>query len=144
MNMGYNKLMDNRGLSLKELIIFTALLLLIIVLGILLLNTERARVRDAKRIADITQLRYGFEVLFNEKNSYAEAAEGCSKEGSLASSCNLSKYLPNIKQIKDPGKYSYVVSVVPNNDNFGISFVLERNYGRLVAGRHTLTPAGIK
>lgn len=118
--------MNNKGLNLKELIIFTALLLLIIVLGILLLRSERARVRDAKRVADMTRLRYGFEILFNEENSYAPAAEGCEQENSLASKCNLSQYLPNISSIKDPGKYSYQVKSVPDKENYVISFSLEK------------------
>jgi len=135
--------MNQKGLSLKELIIFTALLLVIIVLGVLLLRSERARVRDAKRMADMNRLRYGFEILFNEENSYAPAAKGCSQEGSLASSCDLSQYLSSIVSIKDPGKYSYRIVTVPNEEDFAISFTLEKGYGNLAAGKHILDSTGI-
>lgn len=135
---------DQKGFSLKELIIFTGLLLMVIIFGVLLLNQERARTRDAKRITDITQVRFGFEVLFNEKNSYAEAASGCAKAGSLVSTCNLSAYLSNISQIKDPGKYRYQVAKVPGEKDFEVAFTLEKGYGSLIKGKHTLSAEGIK
>jgi len=135
--------MNQKGLNLKELIIFTALLLLIIVLGILLLRSERARVRDSRRIADMNRLRYGFEVLFNEENSYAQAAEGCDQENSLVSTCNLTQYLPSISSIKDPGKYSYQVKSVPDKENYVIKFTLEKDYKGLAAGQHILDANGI-
>lgn len=136
--------MNNKGFSLKELIIFTALLLVVIVLGVALLNGERARVRDAKRIADLTQVQYGFEILFNERNSYAEAAQGCSEAGVLVSACSLSEFLPNIAKIKDPGKYSYTVTKVPDEENFEVTFYLEKGYDSLSSGKHTLSAVGIR
>lgn len=136
--------MNNKGFSLKELIIFTALLLAVMVLGVVLLRGERARVRDAKRIADMTQIRYGFEILFNRENSYAQAAQGCSEAGVLVSSCSLSEFLPNISKIKDPGKYSYKVTKVPDEENFEVTFYLEKDYDSLLAGKHTLSSAGIR
>lgn len=142
--MCYNVYMNNKGFSLKELIIFTALLLVVIVLGVVLLNGERARVRDAKRIADMTQVRYGFEILFNEKNSYTEASQGCSREGELVSSCSLSGYLSNISKIKDPGKNSYTITKIPDSENFEVTFYLEKSYDSLVSGKHTLSANGIQ
>lgn len=136
--------MNNKGFSLKELIIFTALLLGVVVFAVALLNGERARVRDAKRMADMAQVRYGFEILFNQKNSYADAAPGCPEEGTLVSACALGEYLPNIAQIEDPGKYSYKVTAVPDEENFEITFYLEKSYDSLPAGRHTLSASGIR
>ena len=143
--MWYNiNMKDQKGFSLKELIIFTGLLLIVIIFGVLLLNQERARTRDAKRMADMTQVRFGFEVLFNETNSYAQAGEGCSQVGSLVSACDLSAYLGNISQIKDPGKYQYQVTKVPGEKDFEVTFTLEKGYGGLIKGKHTLSAEGIK
>ncbi|MFH1366929.1 MAG: hypothetical protein ABIH38_02975 [Patescibacteria group bacterium] len=135
---------DQKGFSLKELIIFTGLLLIVIIFGVLLLNQERARTRDAKRMADMAQVRFGFEVLFNETNSYAQAGEGCRQVGSLVSACDLSAYLANIAQIKDPGKYQYQVTKVPGEKDFEVTFTLEKGYDRLAKGKHTLSAEGIK
>lgn len=135
---------NKKGFSLTELIIFTALILALIILGVVLLNSERAKTRDAKRIADITQVRYAFEILFNEKNSYLEAASGCAQEGDLVSSCNLSQYLSRISQIKDPGKESYKITKVPNDDDFEVTFYLEKGHNGLEKGKHTLFSEGIK
>ena len=115
-----------------------------VIFGVLLLNQERVRSRDAKRIADITQIRYAFEILFNEKNSYAEASQGCAHKGSLVSTCNLSLYLSNIAKIKDPGKYSYKINTVPSEKDFEVVFYLEKDYDSLKGGKHLLTPQGIK
>ena len=136
--------MNNKGFSLKELIIFTALLLGVVVFAVALLNGERARVRDARRMADMAQARYGFEILFNQKNSYADAALGCGEEGMLVSACALGEYLPNISQIKDPGKYAYKVTKVPDEENFEVTFYLEKGYDNLASGRHTLSAVGIR
>lgn len=135
---------DQKGFSLKELIIFASLLLVVIIFGVLLLNQERARTRDAKRIADITQVRFGFEVLFNETNSYSDAAKGCSQAGNLVSTCNLSAYLSNISQIKDPGNFRYLVAKVPGEKDFEVTFTLEKGYGSIGKGKHTLSAEGIK
>lgn len=135
---------NEQGFSLKELIIFTGLILVVIIFGVLLLNQERQRTRDAVRMADLTQVRFGFEVLFNEKNSYAEAASGCSQINNLVSSCNLSPYLANLSQIKDPGRYSYKITKVPTEKDFEVTFTLEKGYRGLAKGRHTLSAEGFK
>jgi len=135
---------NQKGLSLIELLLFAALIALLLVLGVLLVNNERAKTRDAVRLADITQFRYAFEVMFFEKNSYQEASTGCSKINDLASQCSLTKYLPEVAKIADPGKFSYKISQIPSDQNFEITFYLEKGYNGLKAGKHTLSKDGIK
>ncbi|MFA5069876.1 MAG: prepilin-type N-terminal cleavage/methylation domain-containing protein [Patescibacteria group bacterium] len=136
--------MDQKGFSLKELLIVISLVLVLIVFGVALISSERAKVRDARRMADLTQVRFGFEVLFQEKNSYAEAAAGCSQVGNLVSACSLGAYLADIASIKDPGRSRYQVTVVPNEENYEVTFFLEKGYDSLKKGKHTLSAVGIR
>lgn len=132
------------GFSLAETLIIGSLVGGLLLVGTLLLNNERARTRDAKRIADMTRLASGFTLLYAEKASYLDAAVGCSKVRQLASTCALTEVLPGLNTVADPGRFSYTVSRVPDREDFGIAFTLERSYGALKAGRHTLSKNGIQ
>lgn len=136
--------MKQKAFSLTETLIVGALFGLLILAGTLLLSSERARTRDARRIADMTRLAAGFALLFGQKASYADAATGCSTVGTNPASCTLTDVMTNLDQIKDPGRFQYVVSRVPDRDDFAIQFQLERPYGTLLAGKHQLTKAGIQ
>jgi len=135
---------NQKGLSLIELLLFAALIGLLLVFGVLLVNNERAKTRDAVRIADMSRIQFAFEAMFNGKNSYKEAAQGCAKVDSLVSACSLSSYLPNINKISDPGKYQYKITKVPDDENFEVTFYLEKGFSALKAGKHTLSKTGIK
>ncbi len=132
------------GFTLTETLITGALFGLAILVSTLLLSNERARTRDALRIADMTRLASGFALLYAQQATYAPAAVGCGSVGSLASVCTLTAALGDISTLKDPGRFRYTVSQVPNRDNFAISFRLERRYGPWFAGPHFLTKAGIQ
>lgn len=132
------------GLSFLATLINVAVLALIAAAGILLLFSERAQTRDALRLADMAKVRLGFELLYFEKNSFIEAASGCKEVGALVSTCTLATYVPDIAQIRDPGKFHYTISVVPDSDDYGVQFTLERRRGNLAAGTHTLTHAGVR
>lgn len=136
--------MHKRGFTLTETLIVGALFGIVIIVGTLLLSMERARTRDAQRLADMTRLASGFALLYAEKASYADAATGCAKIGVAANTCTLTDVLPGLDGLKDPGRFDYTVSKVPDRDNFGIRFRLERRYGTLAAGAHTLTKNGIQ
>ncbi len=136
--------MNRRGFSLTEILVTGALFGLLIVITTLLLSMERARTRDAERLTDMTRLSSGFALLYAEKASYADAAVGCPKVGGNASACTLTDVLPGLDGLKDPGRFGYTVSQVPDRDNFGIRFRLERRHGDLAAGAHTLTKNGIR
>lgn len=119
-------------------------LAVIIAIFTLFLLNERARTRDAERITDVTRLAAGFALLYNQKASFLDAAVGCPTVGSLASACTLQNIIPGIGDIKDPGSFSYIVSKVPDRDDFAIQFRLEKKYGTLLPGFHLLTRAGIQ
>jgi len=142
------KYFNQRGVSLVAVLIITIVVGVFVGGAFMLLNQERAKVRDAKRLSDITRLQAVFEFLYNDTASYILAAQnGCDRVGSSASQCSLANYLPNIRNLKDPlasNKFQYLVSQVPSEDNYEITFYLEKDYQEFKAGRHILTPEGIK
>lgn len=136
---------NQKGLKLLSVLILIFAFGALIAGGFLLLNNERSKTRDAKRLSDITRVQAAFEFLYNDVASYEFAAQdGCSQTGMLVSQCNLSKYLPLIIEMKDPGKNSYIVSKVPSIDEFEVVFQLENSYGSLIAGQHILSQNGIQ
>lgn len=139
----YTFTMKQKGFSLTETLIVGAVFGLVLVIGTFLLGAERARTRDAKRVADMTRLSGGFAVLYAAKASYIDAATGCAHVNDLANLCTLPSVGVN-EAVRDPGQYSYRVARVPDRDDFGISFRLERPYGDLPAGVHTLSKNGIR
>lgn len=132
-------------MSVVKLLIVIGIVCLVIGGGFLLLNNEKAKTRDARRLADMARTQAAFELLYNATASYATASQdGCSQVGALLSQCNLSEYIPTIAQFSDPGKYSYQISQVPSAEGYEVTFSLEKQYGNLKSGKHTVSPAGIK
>lgn len=135
---------NKKGLTILQILIWVLIFGLLLGGFFLLLNNERSKTRDAKRVSDMTRLQAAFEMLYSEKGSYAEAAiGGCSKTGVSVRTCKLS-YLTTITSLKDPSGGEYIVSVVPDKNSYGITFNLENNYDGFKAGKHTLTQDGIK
>lgn len=136
---------NQSGISILAVILIVIGVAVVIGGGFLLLNQERAHTRDARRVSDMARVQAAFELMFNEQASYAGAAlNGCDQAGALVSTCNMSSYIPAIAQMVDPGKYSYVVSVVPTDETYQVTFTLEKDYGTFTAGTHTVSPSGIK
>ncbi len=132
------------GLGLiSTLLVFSLIAAFLAAVG-LVLNQERQRVRDSHRMADMIRVQFAFETLYRERASYAEGAKGCNRVGALVSACELSAYLPKIGNVKDPGKHAYQIERVPDDQDYGVSFVLERGYGSLAKGKHVLTKDGMR
>lgn len=132
------------GFTLTETLIIGALFGMFVLAGTLILGSERARTRDMKRIADMTRISSGFALLYGQKASYADAAAGCPTVGSDATKCTLTDVLSSLDSVNDPSRYTYTVARVPDRDDFGIKFRLERTYGALKAGEHILSKTGIR
>jgi hypothetical protein len=92
----------------------------------------------------MTRLASSFAILYAEKASYLAASTGCPEIGSDASSCAFKTQLTGLDLLKDPGSFHYVINRVPDKDNFGVSFQLERRHGTLAAGKHTLSKIGVQ
>ena len=136
---------NQKGVSLVMVIVLIIVISAIIGGGFLLLNNEHSKTRDAKRLSDITRIQAAFEFLYNDTASYELASvDGCGEVGNIASQCNLKQYMPSIVTLKDPGKFSYTVSIVPDDETYSITFQLENSYNSFKAGKHILTPSGIR
>ena len=136
--------MKRRGFSLTETLIIGAITVLLAVAGTGVVAMQRAELRDAKRITDMTRFAGAFAVLYAQHGGYEEAATGCAKIGVQPSTCTLPGILSTNELMKDPGSFSYQVSRVPDHQDFAITFQLERSYGTFTAGKHTLTKQGVR
>lgn len=136
---------NQKGVNLITVLVWVVVLGLLIGGAFLLVNSERAKTRDAKRLSDISRIQAAFEFLYNDTASYELAAQnGCNKAGMLVSQCNLGQYVPTIAQFTDPGSGTYQVTKVPNAEGYEVTFILERTYASLRAGKHTLSQVGIR
>lgn len=65
---------SQRGFTLVELLVVIAIIGILATLLLLQLGVARQRARDAKRIADINQVRTALELYFDDNGSYPIAA----------------------------------------------------------------------
>lgn len=84
------KLSDEKGFTLVELLVVIAIIGILATLLILQLGVARSRSRDAKRIADVNQVRSALELYFDDNGQYP---------ATQALSTSLSpRYLQNLPQ----------------------------------------------
>ncbi|MFA6588019.1 MAG: hypothetical protein WCT08_03035 [Patescibacteria group bacterium] len=137
--------MMKKGIGMIGIVLISLAFLLVIFFGLRIIGAERAKTRDAQRVADMARIQVGFMALFNRTASYAQAAQnGCDAVGSPVRVCNLAQDFPSVKNFKDPKGTEYLVSKVPDATTYEITFSLEVGATGLAKGKHTLTPAGIK
>ncbi len=101
-----------RGFTLIELLVVIAIIGVLATLVLLQLGTARSRARDAKRIADVSQLRSAVELYYEDNNGVYPAD---------ITTANLSKYLTQVPtdplatattygyKTKDVDQFSYQV-----------------------------------
>lgn len=65
-----SKIKNSRGFTLVELLVVIAIISILATLLLLQLGVARAKARDAKRIADINQVRSALELYFDDNGSY--------------------------------------------------------------------------
>lgn len=63
-------LKDSRGFTLVELLVVIAIIGILSTLLLLQLGTARSKARDAKRIADVNQIRSAAELYFDDNGQY--------------------------------------------------------------------------
>ncbi len=133
-----------RGLIIK----ISLIIVVFIVIGALWLwgiKHEEARARDMQRISDALIIHTAFEKMYQHDRSYAAASDhGCEEAGESIRRCKLRDYYRDINVLKDPGRTDYVVTVVPTEKNYEVTFWLEKNHAGLNKGSHTISPEGIK
>lgn len=69
------KLSDEKGFTLVELLVVIAIIGILATLLILQLGVARSRARDAKRIADVNQVRSALELYFDDNGQYPSTTQ---------------------------------------------------------------------
>lgn len=138
-----------------SIVVASLVALVVLYFGVRLIGLERAKARDAQRVADMARLQVGFLLLFNRTSSYAAAAQpggagsgsagnGCATVKAPVRTCNLVQDLPTIASFRDPRGGDYLVTKVPDATTYQVAFTLEQGTTGLAKGSHVLTPAGIQ
>ena len=65
-----SKIRSSRGFTLVELLVVIAIISILATLLLLQLGVARAKARDAKRIADVNQVRSALELFFDDNGGY--------------------------------------------------------------------------
>jgi type II secretory pathway pseudopilin PulG len=147
--------MENKKLTLIEIIIATAVIGILATLASLGVNGAQKKTRDNRRIEDMNIIRSAMKIIYNQTGSYN--GQTC-QEGALVADCRgeeIVKLINNINQLKDPASKGiscvqnfgkdcdYAFSVL-NDESFSVLFYLEEGTQGLVKGQHILTEKGFQ
>lgn len=135
----------HRGATVLDLLLAGGLIFgVVFALQVVFLQTG-ASARDLRRLMDIREAEGAFQQLYRSTGGYQAAAQdgGCDDTNGVLAGCNFSR-IRTRPLLQDPGDGSYRISIVPSETTFEITFALERSHDGLAAGRHTLSPEGIR
>jgi prepilin-type N-terminal cleavage/methylation domain-containing protein len=135
------------GFTLIELLVVIAIIGLLSTMSIIALNGARARSRDARRLADVTQMQTALEMYYNDVNAYPGT-------GSLAAGStlvNASTTYMTVPTAPTPAdgtcgannSYVYSQTGSPAGSSYTITYCIGSATGSVSAGTHTATPASI-
>ena len=151
---------QKRGFTLIELLVVIAIIGLLATLSVVAFGNARQRARDAKRIADVTNIVKAMSLMDTDQITLG----GCTAGGGTTVDINLctptSTYI-NFSNIQDPTdsvnncpnpaldpcQYSIrnqAGTGAPTANDFAIYFWLESGAANLAAGAHTANPLGIQ
>jgi len=158
---------QNSGFTLLELMVVIAIIGLLASIALIALQSARAKSRDAKRLADMTQMNTGLQLYFADFKGYPSTTAGLPQAlvptyaSSLPSnpqptdgSCTATNYPSPPTPVGSNGSnYYYFASGTAylGADNttmvypdYAYFFCLGNQAGDFPAGLHVLTPEGVQ
>jgi prepilin-type N-terminal cleavage/methylation domain-containing protein len=128
---------NRKGFTLIELLVVIAIIGLLSTLAVVALNNARTKSRDARRVADIKQMRTAMELYYNDMNGYpAAVAEG----GTIAGGGTTYMGIVPTNPAPNGTAYTYTQDAA---DTYHITYTLEADTGGILAGLHCATPSGM-
>jgi len=96
--------MNKKGFTLIELLIVVAIIGLLATIGMVSMTSARAKARDSKRLSDLSQIRSGMELVFNDEGTYALTTDGTTPMavGGLTTTAYPNAYITNWTDFEDP------------------------------------------
>ena len=144
---------NKNGFTLIELLVVIAIIGLLSTLSILALNQARASARDARRVADVSQMRTALEMYYNDNANYpAEASTTAGKAITGASGAIYLRTIPTPPTPVDGGscpavqpEYTYkLASSVGSAASYTITYCLGSAVNTIAGNQlQTASPAGI-
>lgn len=140
--------MNKKGFTLIELLVVIAIIGLLATLGVVALNSARAKSRDAKRMADVKQMQTALELFFNDCGGYPVAASGvmtttlaCSTDATIV----FGDYMGTIPTNPLPNGMAYTYEATAA-DSYTITFKTEGEVGGVDCATVSCTasPSGIQ
>ena len=146
---------NKEGFTLIELLVVVAIIGLLSALSVVALSNARARARDARRIADVRQMKTALELFFNDVGNYpvtASITAGSALIGIPTGSTNPVTYMsawPTAPNTADGtacagATYTYTQGT-PGAVTYTLMYCLGATVGDLTGNSVlTATPAGMK
>lgn len=140
--------MKRQGFTLIELLVVIAIIGLLSTLAVVALGSARVKVRDTKRLSDLTQLRSVLELYYADHNEYPAgsgielgtgSAMCLNTNGFMDSAGCDNPYMPKVPAGPQDNEY-YVYTV--STSSYSITASLEDAMDGL-SGDIVLTPSGI-
>ena len=119
--------MNNKGFTLIELLVVIAIIGLLSTTVMTSLNSARKKGRDARRQADMVQLRQALEMYYDDNGVYPSTGGqwwGISANGGRRSTSGSNAYIPGLAP-----KYIPVLPIDPLGETSGWSGYLYRSNG---------------